>query len=135
MGFNDSILVIDDDPMIIQLLCDGLGHAGYRVSSATDAMQAVIQAQALRPKLIISDIQMPAFGTGLEAYANLRKIPSLKNTPVIFLTAMPPFEAKKLMPVSDPKVRLLSKPIDWVMLEQAIQEFLGDGKSLGGKQP
>lgn len=135
MGFRDSILIIDDDPMIIDLLSEGLGGAGYKISSASDAMQAVIQAQALQPMLIVSDIQMPTFGTGLEAYENLRKIPSLKNTPVIFLTAMPAQEAKRLMPPADPKVRLLGKPINWAMLEQAIQELTGKAKHLGPGQP
>jgi CheY-like chemotaxis protein len=129
MGLKDFVLVVDDDPIVVELISATLSTAGYRVSSAPDGMQAVIQAQALKPRLIISDIQMPPWGTGIEALGEMRKISALQDVPVIFMTGMPPEEAKKLIP-GDPKVRMLSKPIDWTLLEQAIHELLGESKPL-----
>ena len=124
MGLKNSILVIDDDPQIVQLLLDLLEGWGYRASAAPDAMQAVIQAEAIRPKLIISDIQMPTFGTGVEALAEMRKIPHLQEVPVVFVSGMKREEAFKLMP-DDPSVRLLSKPIQAQQLKTTIEELLG----------
>src|SRR5262245_424419 len=126
-----SILVVDDDPAIVALLTDGLEAAGYKVTSALDGAQAVIQAKAVRPGLVICDIQMPVWGSGVEVHKNIRATAALKETPVIFLTGMTPQEAKKLMP-EDPKIRLLAKPLNWTMLEQAIAELLGESRTLGG---
>ena len=129
MSLKGFILVVDDDPLIIEVLSSTLMAAGYKVSTAPDGVQAVIQAQALRPMLIISDVQMPPWGTGPEALEEMRKVPVLAGVPVIFVTGMPPEEAKKIMP-PDPKVRLLSKPIDWAQLEKAMGELLGESRPL-----
>ncbi len=125
MVFKRSILVVDDDPMIVHLLTEYLTQQGHKVTTAPDGMQAVIQAKALRPVLIISDIQMPPWGTGIEAYEEMKKESSLANIPVIFMTGIPPEKAKAMVPI-DPKVRLIGKPINWVMLEQAMSELVGE---------
>ncbi len=130
MSLKDSILIVDDDVAVVNLLTDRLKDAGYKVTSANDAMQALIQAQGVKPRLVILDIQMPAWGTGVEAYNKLRATAALKDVPVIFLTGIDPKQAKGMMP-ADPKIRLLCKPIDWIMLEQAINELTGDNRPLG----
>ena len=123
MGLKRSILVIDDDPAVVDVLVDALSKSGYRVTSANDAMQAVIQAEGVKPAVVIMDIAMPHFGTGLDAYRNFRKIRELKEIPIIFFTGMKPSEAKRLVPTDDPKTRLMFKPISLNKMEQTIYEI------------
>lgn len=131
------ILVVDDDPMIVELLTTTLERAGYRVTSASDAWQEVLQTQGLKPALVITDIQMPGFGTGMDAYLELRKSPRTSQTPILFLTGIPQERAQTLLAgaLRDPRVRLLYKPINWTLMEQAIQELTGAAKPLQGPPP
>ena len=125
------ILIVDDDPLIRDMLVAKLESAGYRVTCAEDAAQSVIQAEGMRLSLIISDIEMPGFGTGVDALKKLRASNQVrKNLPVIFVTGMPPQEARKIVPKTDPFVRLLHKPVDWRLLQQYIRELTGMDKSL-----
>ena len=119
------ILVVDDDAAVANLVCEHLERQGYRVTHCTDAVQAVLQAEGLKVGLLILDVMMPAFGSGIDAYKNIRNHPNLsKDLPVIFLTAMQPEQARRLVPLHDPKVRLLHKPIPLNKLLQTIQELL-----------
>lgn len=125
------ILVVDDDPLIRDMLVAKLEGAGYRVTCAEDAAQSVIQAEGMNLSLIISDIEMPGFGTGVDALKKLRAsnyIP--KNLPVIFVTGMPPSEAQKIVPKSDPYIRLMHKPVDWRLLAKYMLDLSGLDKPL-----
>ncbi len=118
------ILVVDDDPLVLDLLATRLENAGYNVTTASDAWQEVLQAQALRLGLVITDIQMPAFGSGIDAYKKLRQLSP--RLPVIFVTGINPEEAKKtLEKINDPKVLLVPKPINFEELRAAIKKLTG----------
>jgi len=120
------ILVVDDDQLIRDMMVQKLEGAGYRVTCAEDAAQSVIQAEGMRLALIVSDIEMPGFGTGVDALKKLRASSFIrKNLPVIFVTGMPPAEARKIVPKTDPYVRLLHKPVDWKLLRQYIKDLTG----------
>jgi len=120
------ILVVDDDQLIRDMMANKLESAGYRVTCAEDAAQSVIQAEGMRLALIISDIEMPGFGTGVDALKKLRSSSFVRNNlPVIFVTGMPPGEARKIVPKTDPYVRLLHKPVDWKLLRQYIKDLTG----------
>jgi len=120
------ILVVDDDQLIRDMMANKLEGAGYRVTCAEDAAQSVIQAEGMRLALIISDIEMPGFGTGVDALKKLRASSFVrKNLPIIFVTGMPPGEARKIVPRTDPYVRLLHKPVDWKLLRQYIKDLTG----------
>ena len=116
---------------MVQLVTERLRLAGYRATVATDRAEAVIQAGAVKPALVICDLNMPNFGSGADAYADFRSNPKLKGVPVIFMTGLPLEQAKRFVPFDDPLVRLMHKPLDWVMLEQAIQELIGEERPLG----
>ena len=120
------ILVVDDDQLIRDMMANKLESAGYRVTCAEDAAQSVIQAEGMRLALIISDIEMPGFGTGVDALKKLRSSSFVrKNLPIIFVTGMPPGEARKIGPKADPYVRLIHKPVDWKLLRQYIKDLTG----------
>ena len=124
MSWHDSVLVIDDDPAITGLLIEQLALLGYQATSAPDAFQALIQAEALRPKLIITDIMMPFWGSGIDVYKRFHEHDVLKQVPLIFITAMDPLSTRKLIP-SDPRVRVVYKPLSIPMLEQAVRDLIG----------
>ena len=131
MAGKVTILVVDDDEKMLEFLRAALEQAGYFVTTAGDAAQALIQAEGLKPRLIITDILMPTWGTGLDAYKSIRTKTKLKDVPVVFITGMSPEKAKALMP-PDPKVRLIAKPVNLILLEQAIQELTGEERPLSG---
>lgn len=80
------ILVVDDDPDIVELLEYNLRKEGYDVQTAPDGRKAVEQAKTFLPELVLMDIMMPHLD-GIEAGRQLRGIPELRNTFILYLTA------------------------------------------------
>lgn len=83
---NNKILLVDDEPDILELLKYNLVKEGYEVRTATDGIKAVDIARNFIPDLIILDIMMPK-QDGVETCRQIREIPELPNVFVIFLTA------------------------------------------------
>ncbi|WP_143961999.1 response regulator transcription factor [Litoribacter populi] len=80
------VLVVDDEPDIIDLLKYNLEKEGYEVETASDGVKAVKTAIRFKPEVILLDIMMP-LQDGVETCRQLREIPDLKSTFIIFLTA------------------------------------------------
>jgi len=81
-----SVLIIDDEPFNVQLLCDVLEYEGYEVLSALDGLTGLDIARANRPDLIICDIAMP----NLDGYGVLHAVRTdsdISTIPFIILTA------------------------------------------------
>jgi CheY-like chemotaxis protein len=119
------ILAVDDEPAMLKLLEDMLAGPNHVVTTATDAKQAFLQARDLKPALIVCDVMMPGYGTGVDALKELRKDPGAAGIPFIFVTGMPAEQAKALIPQGDPKVRLFQKPVDWKAVHAAVKELSG----------
>jgi two-component system alkaline phosphatase synthesis response regulator PhoP len=81
-----KVLVVDDEPDILELLQYNLVKAGYDVTVAEDGEAAIEQAHKILPDLILMDIMMPKMD-GVEASRVIREIPELAETYIIFLTA------------------------------------------------
>ncbi len=81
-----KVLLVDDEPDIIELLKYNLEKEGYQVSSALNGRDAIKAAKANRPDLIVLDIMMPGMD-GVEVCNQLRQLPEFKNTLITFLTA------------------------------------------------
>ena len=82
-----SILVIDDDESIRELLRLHLSAAGYEVNVAEDAISAGYMVLRSPPDLIITDVNMPHMD-GFEFIAALKADKTVPNIPVIFLTSV-----------------------------------------------
>jgi two-component system, OmpR family, alkaline phosphatase synthesis response regulator PhoP len=80
------VLVVDDDPDIVELLAYNLSKEGYDVQTAPDGRKAVEQARTFLPDLVLMDIMMPHLD-GIEAGRQLRGIPELRSTYILYLTA------------------------------------------------
>lgn len=80
------ILLVDDEPDILEIIGYNLSAEGYQVITAENGMEAVKLAKKKKPQLIILDVMMPEMD-GIEACEQIRKIPSLEKTIITFLTA------------------------------------------------
>jgi DNA-binding response OmpR family regulator len=81
-----TILVVDDEPPILELVRFTLEDERIRVLEAADGLQALETALAVRPDLILLDVQMPRLD-GLEVCRRLRADASLAGTRIVMLTA------------------------------------------------
>jgi two-component system, OmpR family, alkaline phosphatase synthesis response regulator PhoP len=82
-----KILLVDDEQDILDILSFNLLKNKFAVITACNGEEAVAKAKEHKPDLIVLDIMMPK-KNGIEACKEIRKIPELKDTAVIFLTAM-----------------------------------------------
>jgi two-component system alkaline phosphatase synthesis response regulator PhoP len=83
---SHKVLVVDDEPDIVEILCYNLEKEGYEVKTANDGRKCLEVAKKFQPDLILLDIMMPVMD-GVEACRQLREVPELKGTYIIFLTA------------------------------------------------
>ncbi|MBI5236372.1 MAG: response regulator [Deltaproteobacteria bacterium] len=83
---NFLILVVDDEPDILNLLEYNLRKAGYRVSLAKDGPEAIALAKSKRPSLVLLDIMLPDMD-GTEVLRRLKAMEATASIPVIMLTA------------------------------------------------
>ena len=80
------ILLVDDEPDILEILGYNLKKEGYEVFMAEDGLQAIVQAKKHKPHLIVMDVMMPNMD-GIEACIKIRETPELSKTIITFLTA------------------------------------------------
>lgn len=80
-----SVLIADDDPMLVRVLTVRCRHMGLEVRQAADAMQALVMIHKEPPDLVIFDVSMPA-GDGLSACQMLASDKRLRKIPVVILT-------------------------------------------------
>lgn len=81
-----KILLVDDEVDILEFISYNLEKEGYKVFTAKNGVEAIKVAEKELPHLIILDVMMPEMD-GIAACEEMRKIPSLKNTIIAFLTA------------------------------------------------
>lgn len=81
-----KVLVVDDEPDIVEILTYNLMKENFEVSKATNGFEAVSFALKNHPDLIIMDIRMPEMN-GIEACRLIKENESMKDIPVLFLTA------------------------------------------------
>ena len=81
-----KILLVDDEPDILEIVGYNLKNEGYDVHTANNGIEAVKAAKKITPHLILLDIMMPEMD-GIEACEKIRAVKSLENTVIAFLTA------------------------------------------------
>ncbi len=81
-----TILLVDDEPDILEIVGYNLNAEGYHVVTAENGLEAVKIAKKKKPHLIILDVMMPEMD-GIEACEQIRKLPDLQSTIITFLTA------------------------------------------------
>lgn len=86
MANNQKILVVDDEPDIVELISYHLTKEGYQVHTASNGKEAIKTAKEVFPDLIILDVMMPEMD-GIEACRLMRSMPEFKHIFMVFLTA------------------------------------------------
>ena len=81
-----KILLVDDEPDILEIVGYNLKNEGYQVYTANNGLEALKSTKKITPNLILLDIMMPEMD-GIETCEKIRAIKSLENTLIAFLTA------------------------------------------------
>ena len=92
-GAGYTVLVVDDDPRIVELLRIALGAHGFRVVAASNGEEAIKQAFDESPDIIILDVRLPR-RSGYEVCEQIRREPELAHVPVIMVSALTETEAR-----------------------------------------
>lgn len=83
---DTRILLVDDEPDILEIIGYNLSSEGYQISTAENGVEAIAKAKKNKPHLIVLDVMMPEMD-GIEACEKIRAIPELAETVITFLTA------------------------------------------------
>jgi CheY-like chemotaxis protein len=124
------ILVVDDEPDAVEFVRAVLEEAGYEVTSAPNGDQGIQAARALKPDLVILDVQMPG-KDGFTAFADMRKDPELRAIPVIMLTGVRKrlgvaFSAGDMADyLGEEPNAYVEKPVDPRVREERVRGLLG----------
>jgi CheY-like chemotaxis protein len=116
------ILLAEDNPANIQTISSYLSAKGYQLRLAKDGAEAIEQAQAQQPNLIIMDVQMPGMD-GLEAMLRIRQQSWGSDIPIIALTAMA-LESDEQRCLQAGADEYLSKPVKLKHLVARIEALL-----------
>jgi CheY-like chemotaxis protein len=110
------ILVVDDDPGIVQLLKDLLDLEGYAVDTANNGAVALVQVERRRPDLVLLDLMMPVMD-GWQFLRACREQRDLADLPVVVLSAA------KSAPTDEPAVRgFVGKPFELPDLLSVVEQ-------------
>lgn len=116
------VLVADDDPEILSLLCIRLKRAGYKVLEATDGEETLEAVREHFPDLVVLDVMMPG-KNGWEVARELRHDARFKNIGIVMLTAI----GEKINEMTSPLYgadEYVDKPFEFADLEAKIKSVL-----------
>jgi CheY-like chemotaxis protein len=126
-----AILVVDDEPAILDMIAELLGYEGYQVITTSQGSVALARAKADPPALILLDLMMPGM-SGWQMIAALKASPQTRAIPVVVLSARRdlPAIAKEL------EIRsFLAKPFDIDELIGIVRQYTGSNPSSAAPTP
>ncbi len=116
------ILVVDDEPDILEIVQTNLEGGGYEVIGATTGAEALRQLRLVRPDLVILDVVLPETD-GWEVLRQLRRDSQAAHTPVVMLTCMAE-DTDVLRGLSDGAVEYVTKPFQPDYLVASVDALL-----------
>lgn len=120
------LLIVEDNPNVLELLEVTLRFKGYPVITARNGQDALDKIAQERPALVITDILMPRMD-GYSLAHNLRKNPLTVHIPIIFISATYITPEDKAFALSLGAVRFIEKPIDTEDFLLSVAEILTQG--------
>ena len=127
MSDKELILVVDDDPDLVDMVATKLTANNYRIAKAYDGVQAWEQIRKEKPALVIMDVMMPN-KDGYAACEEIKKDPNFKDIPVVLLTAvvdnLPTTSYTHHEGRTTPADDFIPKPVDLDKLMDIVQENL-----------
>lgn len=124
---NAKILIVDDEPDILNILSYNLKKEGYEVDTAENGIEAIEKAGIMNPDLIVLDIMMPEMD-GVEVCKELRKNDAFKDTIIAFLTARNE-DFTQILALDNGGDDFISKPIKPNVLKSRINALLRRNKT------
>jgi CheY-like chemotaxis protein len=118
-----KVLVVDDDPAILEICSDLLQTEGYTVSVATNGQQALEQIRTDPPQVILMDIMMPVLD-GVEACRQVKANPTTADIPVVLMSARTNLTRQSQELASADA--LVAKPFDIDHLLNTIHDLVGE---------
>ena len=120
-----TLLLIDDDPQVHDLLGQMLSREGYRVEHATSGPDALTMVQKVRPAAILLDVMMPQVD-GWTVLSALKRDPGLAAIPVIIVSMLD----ERPLGLSLGAAEFLTKPIDRSQLVETVRQHAGPAKGV-----
>jgi DNA-binding response OmpR family regulator len=116
------ILIVDDDPYVVDVLRVALTEAGYRTCTAGTGTEALVEAQRSNPDLVVLDLLLPEMN-GLGVCEKLRRNPATASVPIIMITGMSG-QFPRLVGVEAGVNAYLKKPFQTQELVSCVDGFL-----------
>ena len=113
-----TVLVIDDDPTVRELMQRSLARDGYHVEVAADGRTGLEMARRLKPAVITLDVMMPSMD-GWAVLTALKADPTTADIPVVMLTIVDDKSMGFALGAAD----YFTKPIDWQRLSSVLQKY------------
>ena len=104
-----TVMLADDDPVLLEQAADALRGAGFKVVEAVDGQEALQEALGRKVDLIVMDVSMPEVG-GIEACHCLKAMPKTQKIPVVLTAARKGPSSRQLGERTHGSVRILRKP-------------------------
>lgn len=127
-----NIVVIDDDPQLLDLLSLTLGRAGHEVTVVNRPQEGLVILREERPDLLILDVMMPGM-SGHDVCRQVKSDPALSDLPVLILTARGQ-EVDREAALAAGADAYLAKPVTNQELVERVNELLGPGRARGEQQ-
>lgn len=130
-GASETILVVDDEPAVLELIKDILSRQGYKILVAESGPQAleICEQHGASIDLLLTDVMMP----GMSGLGLVKRLKSLSHDfPVLFMTGG---TLESLIDELDPQSSLLQKPFDPLSLVNSIKNFLDAARNQSGSGP
>ncbi len=108
---SPRVLIVDDDPLNLEVLAVALLDSGFTVRTAASATEALAEARRLPPSLILADVMMPEMD-GFELCAALKQDQELAAVPVVLLSAAAGDQADRKRMADVGAADYLTKPVD-----------------------
>lgn len=122
MSSGKQILIVDDEPVWLKVLTQMLRTKGYTVREAASGADALNTLKSYEPDLILLDVRMPDMN-GFDLLDHIKKLPKLSAKPVVFVSGMDDFHAKKVARELGAADYLL-KPIDEKEVNSVLAKYL-----------
>lgn len=116
------ILIVDDQPDLLEMIRAGLSLSGYKVSAASDGTAALYAAARFAPDLVIMDVNMPGL-SGAALCAGLRQAAGCDKVPVLLISAMATPEELQASLQAGAR-EYLRKPFELGQLLQRVEALL-----------
>ncbi len=126
-----KILIVEDQPDGRELFVLFLTRLGYDVAEAQSGLEAIAQAHAARPDLILMDLALPGGITGDETTGRLKADPATCDIPVIVLTAFHTESAHVQRAIAAGAAEILQKPVASAVLKEVMCRYLPSDKPSG----